>query len=202
VARFPKSEAEIMALAQTMGPGLAVNDAIYPNPPITLVAFGVLISAYSTARNDAVAAQAAAELAIAAKDEALEALISAMKAEIRYAENTVNYNDEKLKLIGWGGRAARTSLEIPSQARTLEAPREGEGWIHLDWKEAVDGGAVAAYKIQRRLRPDGAWLDIGMSVESEITLTDQERGKEWEYRVLAVNKTGVSEASNTVMAVL
>ena len=95
-----------------------------------------------------------------------------------------------------------TSLEIPGQARTLEAPREGEGWIYLDWKEAVDGGAVAAYKIQRRLRPDGAWSDVGIAVESEITLTNQERGKEWEYRVLAVNKTGESEASNTVMAVL
>lgn len=202
MARFPKSEAEIMALAQVMGTGLAVNDAIYPDPPVTMVNFGSAIMAYSTARNAAVAAQAAAELAIAAKDEALQALTDAMKSELRYAENTVNYDDDKLKLIGWGGRADKTSLQTPGQARTLEAPREGDGWIYLDWKEPVDGGAVAAYKVQRRLRPDGAWLDVGMAVESEITLTNQERGKEWEYRVLAVNKTGESIASNTVMAVL
>ena len=37
---------------------------------------------------------------------------------------------------------------------------------------------------------------------SEITLSSQERGKEWEYRVLAVNKAGEGEASNTIMAVL
>ena len=136
------------------------------------------------------------------KTEALQALTDDMKADLRYAENTVNYDDAKLKLIGWGGRKAKTSLEAPGQTRSLEAPREGEGWVFLDWKEPVDGGAVAAYKIQRRLRPDGPWSDAGMAIESEITLTNQERGKEWEYRVLAVNKAGEGEPSNTVMAVL
>ena len=41
-----------------------------------------------------------------------------------------------------------------------------------------------------------------MAMESEITLTGQARGKEWEYRVIAVNKAGEGEPSNTVMAVL
>jgi len=66
----------------------------------------------------------------------------------------------------------------------------------------VDGGAVAAYKIQRRLRPNGPWTDVGMAIESEITLTNQERGKEWEYRVIAVNKSGEGQPSNTIMEVL
>jgi hypothetical protein len=68
--------------------------------------------------------------------------------------------------------------------------------------ESDDGGAVAAYKIQRRLRPDGPWTDIGLAVESEITLTAQERNKIWEYLVIAVNKAGEGAPSNTVMAVL
>lgn len=37
---------------------------------------------------------------------------------------------------------------------------------------------------------------------SDVTLSDQERGNEWEYRIIAVNKTGEGELSNTVMAVL
>jgi hypothetical protein len=41
-----------------------------------------------------------------------------------------------------------------------------------------------------------------MAIESETTLTEQERGKEWEYRIVAVNKAGEGEPSNTVMAVL
>jgi len=63
------------------------------------------------------------------KDEALEALTDGMRADLRYAENTVNFDDDQLKLIGWGGRKARTSLEAPGQARTLEAPRQGDGWV-------------------------------------------------------------------------
>jgi hypothetical protein len=82
----------------------------------------------------------------------------------------------------------------------IDRKQKQAGFAFLNWKKPVDGGAVAAYKIQRRLRPDGPWLDIGMAIESEITLTNQERGKEWEYRVLAVNKAGEGEPSNIVMA--
>lgn len=202
MARFPKSEADILALAQVLGPGLSANAAIYPDPPVAPVDLVTTMAAYTTARNAAVAAQAAAELAIGAKDDALQALTDAMKDDIRYAENTVDFDDDQLKLIGWGGRAAKTSLQAPGQPRSLEAPKEGKGWIFLDWKEPVDGGAVAAYKIQRRLRPEGPWSDVGLAVESEITLTAQDRSKEWEYRIIAVNKAGESEPSNTVMAVL
>lgn len=41
-----------------------------------------------------------------------------------------------------------------------------------------------------------------MAIESEITLSDQERGRELEYRIIPVNKAGEGEPSNTVMAVL
>jgi len=202
MARFPLKEAEILALANDMAAGLAANAATFPAPPVAPADLQTAMGAYITARDAAVAATAAAEQATAAKNEALQALTDDMKADLRYAETTVNYDDDQLKLIGWGGRAAKTSLEAPGQTRSLEAPREGEGWVFLDWKEPVDGGAVAAYKIQRRLRPDGPWSDAGMAIDSEITLTNQERGKEWEYRVLAVNKAGEGEPSNTVMAVL
>ena len=35
---------------------------------------------------------------------------------------------------------------------------------------------------------------------SEVTLSNQERGKEWEYRVIADNKAGEGQPSNTVTA--
>jgi hypothetical protein len=202
MARFSIKESEIVVLGQDIAAGLTANAAVYPAPPVAPAALQTRMGAYITARDAAIAAQTAAEQATAANTKGLQAMTDDMKADLRYAENTVNYDDAKLKLIGWGGRKSKTSFEAPGQCRSLEAPREGEGWLFLDWKESVGGGAVAAYKIQCRLRPDGPWSDIGMAIDSEITLTNQERGKEWEYRVLGVNKAGESEPSNTVMAVL
>jgi hypothetical protein len=107
-----------------------------------------------------------------------------------------------LKKIGWSGRKTPQELVAPGQCRTLEAPRQGEGWVFLDWKEPIDGGKPAAYKIQRRERPAGEWQDVAVAMDSETTLVDQPRGKELEYRAVAVNKAGDGEPSNTVLAVL
>lgn len=41
-----------------------------------------------------------------------------------------------------------------------------------------------------------------MVIATEATLNNQERGKEWEYRVIAANKAGEGEPSIAVMAVL
>ena len=84
----------------------------------------------------------------------------------------------------------------------IDRKQKQAGFAFLDWKKPVDGGAVAAHKIQRRLRPDGPWSDIGMAIESEITLTNQECGKQRECRVLPANKACEGEPGSTVMAVL
>lgn len=205
MARFPRTEAEIVTLAQAMVSGLtsaAGLPNIYPSPPVAPAELTALINAYTTARNAAIAAQAAAEEATTAKDEALEDLADAMKSDIRYAENTVDFDDDKLKLIGWAGRKAKTPLAPPGQARLLEAPKQGEGWVFLDWKAPIDGGAPAAYKVMRRERPAGPWEDAATAVITEATLVEQPRGKELEYRIIAVNKAGDGESSNTAMVVL
>jgi len=202
MARFPRTEAEVIALAQSLASGLTANAAIYPAPPVAPLDLTTLISAYMTAKNAAIAAQAAAEDATATKDDALEDLADAMKSDIRYAENTVDFDDDKLKLIGWAGKKAPTPLAIPGQTRLLEAPRQGDGWVFLDWKAPIDGGAPSAYKVMRRERPAGPWEDVATAVITEATLVDQPRTKELEYRIIAVNKAGEGEPSNTEMVVL
>ena len=202
MAQFPIRETEILGLGDSLITGLENNVPIYPSPPVSTIDLQAAFDATIAARDAAVAAQAAAEQATTEKQLALEDLIEKMKDDLRYAETTVNFDDDKLKLLGWGGRKAPSALDAPGQARALEAPREGEGWIFLDWKSPTEGGKVASYKIERRERPEGAWSIAGMAMESESTLHNQERGKEWEYRVIAVNKTGEGMPSNTVMAVL
>jgi hypothetical protein len=202
MATFPRTEAEVAALAQDIIRGLTTYTEDFPSPPVTSAQIQTTLDAYLSAREAAVAASAGVSSTFDSKEQALQALIDEMKSAIRYAENTTRYDDGKLKLIGWGARKSPTTLDAPGQARSLEALREGDGWILLDWKEPVDGGRVAAYRIERRQRADGAWENAGMAVDSETLLNRQERGVELEYRVLAVNKAGEGKPSNIVTAVL
>lgn len=202
MARFPIRQADIQALAQNMITGLAANVADFPSPPVTTIDLQALLDSLVTLCDQQVAAQSAAEQATETKKAGMEELVTAMRTDLRYAEDAVNYDDAKLTALGWGGRADPTALALPGQPRVLEAPRQGEGWISLDWKLPADGGAVAAYKIERRERPTGNWILVSMAIESEATLNNQDRGKDWEYRVIATNKAGESIPSNTVAAVL
>ncbi|MCJ7776739.1 MAG: fibronectin type III domain-containing protein [Sedimentisphaerales bacterium] len=200
--RFPKREPEIMALAERLVSGFRSNLALFPAPPVVWPILNIKRSLYYSARNALLAKQAAAEQSIADKDTALEELIDALKSNLRYAENTVDFDDDKLKLIGWSGKNAPTALAPPGEVRQLEAPKQGDGWLFLDWKQPAEGGRVSAYKIQRRQRPEGAWQEVGTAIETESTLVDQPKGKELEYRIIAINKSGEGSPSNTVMAVL
>ena len=202
MARFPDREAQIKALAQNMVTGLTENAADFPAPPVLSLDLQALLDSFITLCDEQAVAQAAAEQVTETKRAGLTELVTAMKADLRYAEDAVNHNDAKLTALGWGGKAAPTALQIPGQPRALEAPQQGEGWIFLDWKKPADGGAVAAYKIERRERPSGDWTLFSMAIESEATLNNQERGKDWEYRVIATNKAGASIPSNSVAAVL
>lgn len=200
--RFPKKEADIVALAERLWWGLWDNRLVYPQPPVHPIWLRIKSMIYFARRNDFIAAKAAAEQAVTVKNEALEDLTEAMKADIRYAENTVNFDDNKLKLIGWSGRKSRRPLTPPGQPRSLEVPRQGTDWIYLDWKAPTEGGRPKVYKIQRRKRDKGIWQDVATAILTEVTLVEQPRGIELEYRVIAVNKAGDGEPSNTVMVVL
>jgi len=202
MARFPKKEAEIIALAERLVSGFRSNLALFPAPPVIWPILNVKRNIYYGARNAMLAKQAAAEQSIADKDTAIEELINALKSDIRYAENTVNFDDDKLKLIGWSGNQTPTALAPPGEVRQLEAPKQGDGWVFLDWKAPVDGGTPSAYRVTRRERPAGAWEDVATAVISEATLVEQPKGKELEYCIIAVNKAGEGEASNTAMVVL
>jgi len=200
--RFPKKEAEIAALAERLWRGLWTNLPVYPKPPVHFILLRAKSLIYKNRRDSFLAKKAAAEQTTTDKDQALEELIEAMKADIRYAENTVNYDDDKLKLIGWAGKKAATALQPPGQSRLLEAPKQGDGWVFLDWKAPLNGGRPKAYKIQRRLRGSGNWQDVATAIVTEATLVEQPQKQELEYRIIAVNKAGEGEPSNTVMVVL
>jgi hypothetical protein len=86
MARFPLKESEVIALSQAMVSGLIGNAVLYPAPPVLPAALTTLVSTYTTTKNTAIAAVAAAENATASKDDALENLTDAMKSDIHFME--------------------------------------------------------------------------------------------------------------------
>lgn len=202
MARFPTREADIAALAGDIVHGLTEYATDFPSPPLAPADIQAALDSYIKTREAGVVAEGTAAEAFDAKDEAMQNLTEGMQAVLRYAEHAAKSDEGKLKLLGWGGRRSRTSLEAPEQVRTLEVRREGDGWTLLDWKEPVGGGKVAAFKVQFRPRKEGPWRDVGMAVETEILLNGQERGLQLEYHVIAVNKAGEGKPSNIVTVVL
>nr|VFK44895.1 MAG: Fibronectin type III domain-containing protein [Candidatus Kentron sp. TC] len=201
-SKFPSIEAKILDLGREVSAGLAANSDVYPAPPMSPADLEAAIAAYEKAKEALVAAQARAKLALEEKDRVLDALVAGIKSELRYAENTVDYDDGKLKLIGWSGRRHRTPLATPGAVYDLESSDRGEGWIALDWKKPKDGGKVASYKIQRREEDSETWVDVGVALELKNTVSGQPTGQRLVFRVVAINKAGEGKPSNGVLAVL
>lgn len=200
--KFPTKEADILSLAQQIIAGLNSPVTSFPTPPLNSQDLQQKLDEFIQKRSDANLSQAAAMQDVQEKNQSLDNLSDSMKTVLRYAENTVKDDSAKLQEIGWDTKSSAKGLQFPQQPRSLEVIKQGDGWVFLDWKEPVGGGAVSAYKIQRRERAAGNWIDAGTAIPSEYTLIDQPKGIEIEYRIIAVNRTGDSSPSNSVRVVL
>ena len=205
--KFPKREADILALADAMLAGYSAHAVDFPSSDRVPLLFGR--SAYINAKNYQTDALAAAQVATEEKDAKLAALVEKMRAELKKSEVDVGADSEKLEYIGWGPKAPPSPADPPGQPRNLDAAMQGAGTVLLDWKAPArgSGGQVRTYVIERRQQPEGGgefgqWQQTGIALESETTLMNQPRGVQLEYRVKAVNTGGESLPSNTVAVVL
>lgn len=201
-SKFPRSEAEVLVLGNNVKEGLTTHLAVYPEPPVAPAALTAAITALQDAMLVVKNVRAAAEEATEQKLAALETLVTLLKKDISYAENTVGNDDAKLKLIGWSARRDPTPMPAPGQTGLLTVYPQGEGWLELQWLAPVDGGKPTTYQLQRRLKSESAWTAILTTYERKVVLQNQPRGVELEYCVLASNKAGDGPASNTVPVVL
>ncbi len=201
MARFPEAEPEIAALAALVVEGLGKAETDFPAPPVPAPDLQAKLEAYAAARAATVLAETAFREQHAIKDETLDDLVDGMKADLRYAEITVRDRPEKLSQLGWAGRRGGSKLVSPGEVRNISIAAEGDTWAVLRWKQPVDGGKPAFYKIQRQ--SDGApWEDAGTSTNTEQLMSNQPRGVEIHFRVSAVNKAGEGAPSATVTMVL
>ena len=205
--QFPKKEADVSALSNSMISGYTAYAVDFPNGDP--VALGAARGAFLVAKDAQTQAQAQAQLATEAKDAALAALAEQMRTQLKQSEVDVVTDPEKLELIGWGPKSPPQPVNPPGQPLSFTSVLQGEGTVLFKWKSPLNGanGPVRSYLIERRDEPAGGgefgpWTQAGISMEPEITLTGQPRGVQMEFRVIAVNIAGNGEPSNTVDVVL
>ena len=197
---FPKKEVDIYALVTQMIAGYTAYPAIFPRADVA-----ALENALNDAHNQVIVQRcflADARIATEAKEEAFDALVAEMKRQLKRSEVDAQDNPTALTLIGWDAKAQSTAVRKPGQPRHLEADQQSPGIVHLDWKAPVPGkgGSVRSYIVLRREQPPGKsfsdWSQAGLALETEITLTNQPRFIQLEYRIIAINASGVSAPSN------
>jgi hypothetical protein len=199
--RFPRTESEIATLAARVIEGLTNAAEDFPTPPIPAEALRGKLEAFTTADTETVAAKTTFRDRHAVKDGALAELVDALKADLRYAEIAVRDAPQKLNALGWRLPRDGTPLQPPGETRDITIVSEGDTWAILRWKPPADGGAPAFYRIQRR--QEGApWDDAGITATTEQLMSNQPRGVQLHYRVIAVNKAGDGPPSATVTLVL
>lgn len=206
---FPKTEAEVVALVEAMIAGYIANPADFPSiDPLTdLVALQGALATYQTDKQSQVNAKAQAKISTQTKSTTLDALTELMINDLKLSEVDVAADPTKLALIGWGPRQDPQPVEAPGQPTNLHPVAEGQGLLWLAWDSPESGGPLRNYIVQRREQPAGggvfgSWEIVGTALNNEISLTDQPRGVQMEYRVIATNLGGESMPSNTSAVVL
>ena len=208
MAAFPKTETKVNELARTMISGLQQHPQLFPSATEAMrMALDESISDFRAAIEARAQAKAAVKNTMVTKDAAQAAMEENMHKIIRAAEFDCINQPTNLEYIGWSGRKEPTPLAAPAQPRELEAFKEGPGVLTLKWLRPAGGGMPGNYKIQRSDQPAGGgipgpWTLIATSYLINITLSDQPRGIEMQYRVIASNPAGDSMASSIATVVL
>ena len=205
--RFPRREADVYALAQEMIAGYLAKPAIFVHANVS--ALQTALVEYQDARDLMLCWEAVAKHWTENKESALDEVETVMKLQLAKSEIDTVTEPKQLMLIGWGPKAEPRKLTPPGMPRHLEAVHQGKGTIELDWKPPAlhAGGQVRNYVVLRRDKPGpnkpfGPWKQSQSAIETETFLTNQPKGIDLEYRIIAINSAGNSVPSNTAACVL
>jgi hypothetical protein len=202
MARFPQTESEVAALAQLMIQGFIMGAVDFPDPPVSPEEMQQQLDAFNASAGAVALLDTQYKEGHGIKDKHHAALVESMKVNLRYAELASRGRPEKLSQLGWGPRRNGNSLKAPGEVRDIRIRTEGDNWLILEWKAPVDGGVPQAYVIERRRRNNGSWEDAGTTMDTAHLLSNQPRGEELEYRVVARNRSGTGQPGATVQVVL
>ena len=206
MANFPKSEAEVVVLAEAMIAGYGAHAVDFPS--VDPASLGTSLGDYKTTRDSQEDARAQAQLATEAKNEKLGELVEIMKNDLKLSEVDTVADPTKLTQIGWGPKSDPSPIIPPNQPANLTPVTEGAGTVTLKWDKPSNGstgGYVRNYLIQRRDKDSGEfgpWNLLDTVYHEIAELSGQPQQTQMEYRVKASNAAGESLPSNVATVVL
>ena len=194
-------------LAQEMIAGYKANPAVFVSADVP--ALETALAEFQDARQIMLCWQTVAKFWTEQKDSALDEVKTVMKHQLAKSQIDTIDNPQQLKRIGSGPKAKPHPIDPPGMPQHLTIIKQGMGTIAFHWKSPATnaGGPIRNYVILRRDKPDptkpfGPWQQSQAAIETETFLTNQPRGIDLEYRIVAVNSAGNSIPSNTAAAVL
>src|SRR3972149_1300136 len=117
MARFPKPEAKLTALARLIAEGLANAPDQFPSPPVPPAELSAQLDAYPEKNTALATSRAETKIRRVDKNQALKTMKDSMRANLRYAEVMVRRHPEKLAQLGWGARPPPAALQAPRERR-------------------------------------------------------------------------------------
>jgi len=108
---FPKTELEIVALAEKIIEGFIAYEEDFPSGDST--GLQTTLNTFRQYREEQSAADCGAKTATVSKNEYLDALVEKMKTSLKRAEADVATSPEKLDEIGWSARQTPEPVSVP-----------------------------------------------------------------------------------------
>ena len=131
---FPKSESEVLQLANKMIGGLP-QDPIFASAPATPSQLQSATDTFNAASAEMDAAYSLYLSKSQNKNASYVALQGLMKQDINFAENAPGVTQAQLHLIGWDTKAPPTKLEAPGQCLQFELIGVSGHLYDFDWKK-------------------------------------------------------------------
>ncbi len=198
--KVPGKEAELIAFVEAIIGGFKADPDIFKAPPYTYEHLASLIDTANISIDSVAQGKSLYEAAVETKNKDTQNLRDAAIEAADYAYKVAKRNKSILAKVGLTPRWEKKSAELPGQARTLIIAKQEIGKVIFKWKQPTAGGKVGAYIIQRKETetPPEDWKNLWTSMSKEAEINDQPENQSFDYRVRALNHTGIGAPSNTV----
>ena len=166
------------------------GNASFTTPPVTLTAFGTLITTAQTKLTASDNALAASKQATADKDTAIATLAAAANQLAAYVDLTANGDESKILSAGLSVRAARAPQTVPGQVMNLSlTTSDNAGALDVHW-DSLTG--AKSFEVQSSPDPFTAtsWVTADTLTNSKTTLTGYTSGSKLWARVRGINSAG------------